>query len=172
MFYVLNFCLFYVLCFILYVLCLFCNVLLCLMSYFLCLVSWSYVLCLLSYVLCLMSYVLCPTSYVLCLMSYVYVGPAWFINLLDASCLTRVNLSCIQDTEDTRFMQPWHYCTLQKGWRPVICFSKIGKYQIPNRTILAQTNQIYDEVKYNFVLLLQIIANIYLVLEQLSTQYT
>ena len=38
-------------------------------------------------------------------------------------------------------------------------------------TILAQTNQISDDVKYYFCLLLQIFANIYLVLELLSTQY-
>ena len=52
-----------------------------------------------SYVLCLVSYVLFNTSWAFC--------PACFIVLLDASCLMSVNLSCIQDTEDTRFMQPW-----------------------------------------------------------------
>ena len=77
-----NFCLFYVLRLI-------CNVF-CLMSY---------ILYLMSYVLCLMSYVLCLVSYILCLMYY-------------ASCLTKVKLSCIQDTEDTRFIQPWLYCTV------------------------------------------------------------
>ena len=92
----------YILCLMSYVLCLMYYIL-CLMSYFLCLMS--YVLCLMSYALCLMSYVLCLISYVLCLMSY--VGPACIIVLLDASCLMRVNLSCIQDTADTRFMQPW-----------------------------------------------------------------
>ena len=106
----------YVLCLMSYVLCLMSYVL-CPMSYVLCLMSFvfclmSYVLCLISYVLCLMSYVLCLMSYVLCLMPHVlclmsYVGPACIIVLLDASCLIRVNLSCIQDTADTRFMQPW-----------------------------------------------------------------
>ena len=82
--------------------------LICLMSYVLCLMY--YVLCI--YVLCLMSYVLCLMSYVLCLMSYVLFftgrafGPACFIVILDASCLMRVNLSCIQDTEDTCFIKP------------------------------------------------------------------
>ena len=47
-----------------------------------------------------------------CLMSYVlfFTGwafdPACFVVILDASCLMRINLSCIQDTADTRVMQP------------------------------------------------------------------
>ena len=43
---------------------------------------------------------------VLCHVSNLFFGPALFIDIWDASCLTRVNLSCIQDTEDTRYMQP------------------------------------------------------------------
>ena len=71
--------------------------------------SYSYVLCfmfyVMSYVLYLMSYVLCFTSSVLCNTSWAFC-PACIFVFLDASCLMRVNLSCIQDTSDTRFMQP------------------------------------------------------------------
>ena len=57
-----------------------------------------------SYVLCLISDDLFLMSYVLWLMSYI---SACIIVLLIASCLMRINTSCIQDKADTRFMQTW-----------------------------------------------------------------
>ena len=80
-------------------------------SYVLCIMYFA--LCLLSYVLWLICYVWCVMSFVLCVKSFVLFntgwafGPACFIVLRDDSCLMSVNLSFIQDTEDSHFMQPW-----------------------------------------------------------------
>ena len=80
--------------------------LLCIMYYVLCLMS--FLLCIMSYVFYLMLYILCLMLYVLCNTSWAF-GLACIIVLLDACCLMRANMSCIQDTADTRFIQPSPY---------------------------------------------------------------
>ena len=105
----------YVLCLMSYVLFLMSYVLcnmyyaLCIMSYVVCLMSYVFCLCLMYYVLCIMYYVFCLLFYFVCIMSYVLCNKIWafapacIIILLESSCLMRVNLSCIQATENTCF---------------------------------------------------------------------
>ena len=57
--------------------------------------------------------------FVSCLCNFVLAGPSaqLFIVVLNRNCLTNNDLSCILDTTDTDFLDPWSSGTPRRSWR-------------------------------------------------------